>query len=397
MMAARQGEVSLLTDLKRLLAPVSEAEFLGHYHAKTRMLIRASEPTRAASLLPWDRIDALISSDTLPDERFSLIRDTNLLPAAFFRRGAKEKLMPGAVADLIAQGVSMVINDTAPLVPVIARLTGSIGRRLGCRVQCNTYISFGRQSAFRRHWDRHDVLVVQVHGRKKWQFLPGPVAYPLEHDKTLIDHKAPPEFETVIETGDVLYVPRGEVHVAEVIDEPSVHLTFSLVPPKGFDYIGHLREQAKAEPLFRMDLLRHLDREAAAAHEAALKQRLHELIDATPIADFLDADDLARPSVAWVSLRATAPAREQRLAPNLPRRIPLPESRPGGPDATLVIAGDKHRLPPAALAALGWLFDHEGGTAGRLRMALAPAHGGEAVEAGLLILLRRGLAVVLPD
>jgi ribosomal protein L16 Arg81 hydroxylase len=39
------------------------------------------------------------------------------------------------------------------------------------RLTANAYISFGDMSGFGVHNDDHDVLVVQIDGRKKWRFF----------------------------------------------------------------------------------------------------------------------------------------------------------------------------------------------------------------------------------
>ncbi len=385
----------MLIDLPRLLAPLSEAQFLDHFHNKTRLLIRSSDRERAISLLPWQRINELIISDSLDDKHFYLARDSNRLPTPFFRSEKGVTLRPGKLDDLIAQGVSMVIRAIHKHVPAIRLLADDIERRLGCKVYVNTYVSFGCKSAFHAHWDEHDVLVLQVHGRKQWRFAPGPIPYPLGFRRADMGHDRQWEEEIVLEAGDVLYVPRGEIHVAELVDEPSVHLTIGLSPVIGLDYLEHVRKLAEADPLLRMDLLRRLEPSDAAQHEATVKQHLHALIDASSFADFYNEDDLKREPSAYLSLGATALAESSRLAPGLRRRISLPDSPPGSAPVTIVVAEDKHVLPAAAIAILAWLFDHEHSSLAILNDALIPVHGEQAIKEGLALLLRRGLVVDL--
>lgn len=385
----------MLIDLPSLLAPFPEEQFFEHFHNKTRFSIPVADRERAASLLPWRRINELLLNE-MDEKRFFIARDNNHLPLPFYRSEKRQTIRPGKLDDLIAQGVSMVINDIRAIVPAIGLLADDIERRLGCRVSVNSYLSFGRKSAFLPHWDDHDVLVVQVHGCKRWRFAPGPVPYPVSFRRSdLIGHDWQWQEEMLLEAGDVLYVPRGEIHVAEVLDEPSVHLTIGLSPPRALNYLEHIRKLAEADPVLRMDLLRHLEPIAAAQHEAAIKYRLHELIDNCTFADFFREDDLKREPSVYLTLGKEELTENSRLVLGLRRRIDLPDCLPGSVPVTLHIAEDKHVLPASAIGILSWLFEHQQSSLAELNDALIPLHGKDAIVESLDLLLRRGLVVDL--
>lgn len=384
----------MLTDLSSLLFPFTEEKFLEHFHDKKRLLIRCADPERAVSLLSWQRINELLFHN-MDDKRFRIARDNNYLPPPFFRSEKRQTLRPGKLDDLINQGVSMVINEIHSMVPAIGLLANDIERRLGCWVSVNSYLSFGRKSAFLAHSDSHDVLILQVHGRKQWRFAPGSFLYPLSIRQDDLGRDRQWQEESILEAGDVLYVPRGEIHIAEVIDEPSVHLTIGLTPVRGLNYLEHIRKLAEADPLLRMDLLRRLEPTAAAEHETAVKQHLHTLIDACSFADFFQVDDLKRESSAYFAFGRKALTKSSRLVPGLRRRINLPYCLPGSAPVTLCVAEDKHVLPAAAIGILAWLFEHEQSTPAALDDALIPLHGEQAIKEGLDLLMRRGLVIDL--
>ena len=63
---------------------------------------------------------------------------------------------------------------------------------------------------------------------------------------------APPRevvFEKVLQSGDVLYVPRGTYHRAAVTDTDSVHLTFGIHAFKGLRFIDGIRKAAEKNGL----------------------------------------------------------------------------------------------------------------------------------------------------
>ena len=51
---------------------------------------------------------------------------------------------------------------------------------MGINTQVNAYLSFSKGGAFKPHWDIHDVLVVQVHGNKRWRIWNAEVPHPVE-------------------------------------------------------------------------------------------------------------------------------------------------------------------------------------------------------------------------
>ncbi|MFE0654050.1 JmjC domain-containing protein [Streptomyces sp. NPDC059534] len=83
-------------------------------------------------------------------------------------------------------------------------------------VSANAYLTPPRAQGFDRHHDDHAVLVVQLHGTKRWEvFAPGS-----QGPETLVS--------ATLEPGDVLYVPQDFPHVAHTADEASLHLTLGL-------------------------------------------------------------------------------------------------------------------------------------------------------------------------
>ena len=72
----------MIATLADLLAPVSLREFREVFHAKRRLHISASDPTRAQTLFSWHDVDTLLSGHGL-DENVSIMRDSVLVPRQF--------------------------------------------------------------------------------------------------------------------------------------------------------------------------------------------------------------------------------------------------------------------------------------------------------------------------
>jgi hypothetical protein len=143
-----------------------------------------------------------------------------------------------------------------------------------------------------------------------------------------------------------------------------------------------------------MNLPRRILDEQSDAHEAALKRRLHQLIDAASMSQFLQKGDLSRLPAVQTAVSGTLPQMNDVLRLTLRRRIPLPDITPGGGPQSVTIGGEARRLSPPSIDVLRWLFDHDAATLRALYTGLAPQHGQDSIEAALRELLRSGFLVV---
>ena len=103
------------------------------------------------------------------------------------------------------------------------------------QVSINAYISPPNSRGFPRHWDPHDVLVLQTEGLKTWLLGEAPVWNTLSEE---VFHEASPLFREKLQKiklrsyefsqGVVAYIPRGTLHEVYTTEHSSVHLTIGL-------------------------------------------------------------------------------------------------------------------------------------------------------------------------
>ena len=381
----------MIRDLASLLAPESEESFLDHFLQKKRLHVRSADPARAAPLFPWSTINQLIESDLLPSDRLRVLRaNTEILPALFRHSDGARQLRPGALQALLRQGVSLVINGIGDFVPRIGHLTDAIERRLGHRAWANAYLSFGRGSAFRSHWDPHDVLVLQIHGRKRWGSHGIPMPFPLENHGPSEPFGSEVVWEDLLEPGDVLYLPRGEVHKATLDGPNSVHITIGIQAPRGVDFIHWLADKAAAEVPARMDLTRLGGEAALCQQERELKERLHALIDSISLATYLDAEDAKRKARPLLSLGlADHLVGATMIVPSLRRRIPV--ATDGDAELAVTIGGESYRLSPERRRVLAHVLECGGLTFGALVAAFGTTTDETTLRDSVIDLCRQGL------
>jgi Cupin superfamily protein len=381
----------MIRDFASLLAPLSEQSFLKHFLGKKRLIVKTEEPQRAVPLLPWATINRIIEWDVLPVDRLSVMRaSVELSPLMFRRQDGSQRLRAGQLQALLFQGTSLVINGIDALVPEIRQLADAIERRLAHYVGVNAYLSFSKGGAFKAHWDIHDVLVVQIHGSKRWRSYGTPVPFPIEY----CSQDLPSEivWEDVLEPGDLLYLPRGEVHEAILEDNPSVHLTVRIRPRRGLDFLSWLTKQATDDELFRMDLTRLGGEAALHLHETRLKARLHTLIDSSSLLAYLEADDRERSPRTLFSL-GQVDLNEDTFVVPAPRR-PHSLLAEDKEEAVVTIGGEQHRLSAPARLVLSTLLDRNEVRFRELVVALSASVSEETLRKAVIELVKRGLAAL---
>ncbi len=142
--------------------------------------------------------------------------------------------------DYMGDGATLQINWLEQHSVVAKRLCLEVGRFAGTATSGNAYLSFAGDGSFGKHWDTHDVFVIQLIGRKLWRIytptLPLPLTYQT-NDRSGHTCPAEPALELTLEEGDVMYVPRGWWHHVIPLQGGSFHLSVGSYPPTLFDYV----------------------------------------------------------------------------------------------------------------------------------------------------------------
>jgi hypothetical protein len=279
-------------DLPSLLLPTSETAFFQAFVEKTRLHVKSNHAARAEPLLQRWVLDRLLRSEVLPAARLTVMRNGDVVPAAQFRTESG-RVRSEALDALIADGVSFVIAGVDDDLPEIAALTGALEQRLGHAVWANVYVTHGPGGALPPHYDDHDVLVLQVHGKKQWYSHGTPTPSPIERSPDGVEF-GPPIWETLMSEGDVLFMPRGEVHHTSTVGDVSIHLTFGIDTRRGVDFAASLLSGLEDDVVFREDVTRLSGEDALRARERLLKERLHARVDAMDLRAFLLGDEARR-------------------------------------------------------------------------------------------------------
>jgi hypothetical protein len=146
------------------------------------------------------------------------------------------RVLPAGAAEALTEGVTVILNDLAPLVRGdVLDLTYDLSRVTGVQVQVNAYLSEREAPGFGQHWDDHDVIILQVQGRKRWElFHPAQLSPMLPWCER--DEAGSSVLSVVLEPGMGLFIPRGWPHsVRGFAGELSLHLTVGMRKPAMLD------------------------------------------------------------------------------------------------------------------------------------------------------------------
>ncbi|OPF83793.1 hypothetical protein VT50_0203110 [Streptomyces antioxidans] len=304
-------------DLGDLVSPLAQDEFLGQSFGR-KFEIFEGPNGRFSDLLSWSALNDILRYHRLDSPRLRLMRGGKPIEPesyATLMRGTFEgeqyrQLRPGAFAEQLHSGATLVLDSVDELHGPVSDLTAALERRLRVPVAASAYASWGATDGFGVHWDDHDVLVVQVAGRKRWSVYgpsrPWPLHRDVEPNRT---PPAEPQAEFVLSDGDVLHVPRGWWHAVAAVDEPTLHVTFGITQPTGIDLVTWLADEMRADPRFRQDLPRYAGDEALIDHVAALRTALLDVLDdKSVVTRFFSSQDANAPLRPRLSLPNAATA-----------------------------------------------------------------------------------------
>ena len=269
-----------------LVRPLTAREFLDTRHGRRPVLFRGRS-ARFASLCTWDDLNALLSSPVCRT-RMQLWRDgkqisDKLCTTPPFGPGWRnepantDQLDDGRLNVLLRDGASVVLRGIQAFHPRSRPVADALESALGSYANINLYASWMPTRGFAAHWDDHDVFILQVAGRKRWQLYGETRRFPLIRDAEPNPRPGEAVWSEVIDAGDVLYIPRGWWHDARVAGNDgaagvgSLHFTCSVRPLTGLDFLSWLSGRLARHEAFRRDLPHPADG-AGEDHYAALGQ-----------------------------------------------------------------------------------------------------------------------------
>ncbi len=391
--------------LEDLTAPLGTHRFRSEVLGRTYRVFTTGDPDRFRDVFGWDVLNEVLATHRLDTSRLRLIREHELVPEYAYTEPEItrfhqlwQRLRPKALTAQLRAGATMRLRDVDELHAPVRELAAALERELRGRVQVNAYASCHDVPGPPVHRDDHDVLVLQVSGRKLWSVHGVSDPLPLPGDLgPQGEPPAAPVAEFVLEQGEVLYLPRGWWHVARAAAGPSLHLTFGVFRTTGADLLEWLVRAVRASDVVRADVPCFDDEAVQREYLARLREVVvAELADPQLLPRMLaDRDAAARPELGftlpYTALREPTLPKGETVRVRLLARRSVVEA--DGDDVVLRAGGVTRRYPAAMAPLLETLA-----TGRNLTIADLVAAGHGAVDAAevrqmILGLLTAGLVV----
>lgn len=174
-----------------------------------------------AGLMPWEALNDILTDHSWSESQLQIWRNKKLLKLPTFKQRV-HKLMTPELQDELNRGGTVVLNSAETRYRPLRDLTRSLDLELRAETFANLYASWKSEPSFGVHRDKQHTLILQVHGRKRWTVYPPSPTEPTRSTRPL--------WSGMLEDGDLLHIPKGYWHLAVSVNEPSLHLTVTVMP-----------------------------------------------------------------------------------------------------------------------------------------------------------------------
>ncbi|MCH2197246.1 MAG: cupin domain-containing protein [Flavobacteriales bacterium] len=220
-------------DINQLFSPLSWAEFISEYFEKKHLLIARKDPHYYDEVVTLKDVDEVIFSQKINHPAFRVVDSkTGEFPdPRRYTQNGTSSINPVEFCREYTEGGTLALAGMQHHVRSLREFCNNLQRAYGHPAQTNLYLTPQDAQGFSPHYDNHDVIVLQIHGKKHWRLY--------ESDMNLPDKSMPfqkegftpgkvfKEFD--LNAGDLLYIPRGLVHDAITTDESSLHVTLGVL------------------------------------------------------------------------------------------------------------------------------------------------------------------------
>lgn len=245
------------SSIASLITPLSLETFLSEYFSTKPTVLQRSRPEAFDQLISIAGIDDIILTHCLSSADLALVVGGNKIGEVEYT-DSKGRVDVYKVMEFHGDGATIALHGMEAHHPSLAAVCASAEGTFGCVCGVNIYVTPPSSQGFRPHFDLEDVFILQIYGEKRWRIFEEAVRYPtaahLGGDSDLNGHE--PVYDTMLQAGDLIYIPRGFVHEARTSERStSVHVTLGMMP---FTWAELLLESLwsaiYSSPLFREGL-----------------------------------------------------------------------------------------------------------------------------------------------
>ncbi len=274
-------------DFESLICPLTTEDFFAHLWEKNVTYFPKNDQAFLQKVFSIQDVDDILSSYQLKSSECRVvkhnsdIRHIDYVNRRTINRGVvrediidKEKMFAS-----YKDGGTIILEGAQHFSLKMARLCRSLEKSMGHRVNANIYITPAKAQGFPLHFDTHDLFVFQIHGTKTWNIYGSPITLPLyEQGSTCQVPATRMEAQIEMQTGDLLYMPRGFQHEALTQSEASIHITLGVYPILWSEVLtDYVKWLSKQNSDFRKSLPRFISQ---SEDQDSFMKEVHSLLHA---------------------------------------------------------------------------------------------------------------------
>ncbi len=239
-----------MPSFEQLIAPISVETFFREY-LERQPLHLGGRPSLYSELFSWEQMEdfAYRSARSLSAQDLRVFRMA--APPGGGAMRLDEIAVPAAGTFDLSEWMRARYRDGYTF--YFKRVDGSSARlaqlmqdmRLlfNCEATASAYVTPPHAQGFHAHYDTEDVVILQIHGEKRW-VLHGEWDNLPARKRVTKRPAGTSSREVLLKPGDLLYLPRGCAHEPSTGDTPSLHLTLWIFPYRWMDLVKELCERA---------------------------------------------------------------------------------------------------------------------------------------------------------
>ena len=256
-----------LKHFKELLGSYSADTFLQENWGKTWLHLDSQYTPCRNTPISIEILDEYFTNARLRYPWVKLVKQGSEIPLKEYRNERLSKVTELIDNDklfgFLDQGASLVSNSIDKSFGPIGMYCRALEKELSVKVWANLYVSPPNSRGFGIHQDTHDVIVIQLAGKKNWHI------YPREenHGPRKPSPDDIPEAEFQLKENEFLYLPKNYPHMAFATDDsPSIHLSLGLEGLFWSDLVNQFAKKVNEDPDFNQRVPIPIEGEKAYQH-----------------------------------------------------------------------------------------------------------------------------------
>src|SRR5262249_49941110 len=177
-----------------IIEPLTVRDFADTYLGARYLLTKPGKP-RFKGLVPWDEINSALRHTRFSPHRLRVVQHAKTIPPDAYTfvdddASGGSSLDARRLERFLANGATLSINKVDELFPEVQTPAESCEELFRIPVGVNLYAGWRTDNGFDLHWDRHDTMILQISGRKRWTVYEPTVEHPMD-DRLLIEPPKP--------------------------------------------------------------------------------------------------------------------------------------------------------------------------------------------------------------